>query len=109
VKPRSFQELLSILGEEFGIELASRLARGESVEGVLAWRILEYLKKWGRVVYEDEEVDERECYIVVVAVSGLAVYALVKSGGVTRAYLAGIEGKNSVVEKALSIYRECVE
>jgi len=107
VKCGELENLLNIMRREFGSTVVDELTRGRPVKGVIAWRIFDFLLKFGGLVYEDEEINERECYVAIINVRNAALYAIVKSGEITRAYLIRPVDR-VVIEKIIEEYKRCV-
>jgi len=73
-----------------------------------AWMILELLRRKGGVlVYEDEDVDDSECYIVVISYLDRIYYIMVKTGGHSVGLLLS-RYDEKIFNKMLSIYESCV-
>ena len=102
-----FKELVDTIGKKYGSNLADKLLRGEPIHGVIAWELYEFLRKRGRIVYEDEEVDERECYVVFLEINSQAYYVLFKNNNKTTAYLMK-DLRRDFVEKILEKFNKCM-
>lgn len=94
------------LVKELGKTAASSLVFGRKISGVNAWKILDMIRSIGRVLYEDEEIDEHECYIIIISLCEKLYYVLYKREKETIAFISN-EWRH--VEKALTEYRECVK
>ncbi len=102
------KSILNKLEKEFGHGIVDRLRRGEPITGAKAWGLYEYLRGiGGRIIYEDEEVDDRECYIVFMKLIDNLFFALVKNGNKTKAYILEHLSEKQV-EKILDIYNRCL-
>ncbi len=102
------ESLFNKLEKEFGHSTVDKLKRGEPITGAKAWSLYEYLRRMGgKIVYEDEEVDDRECYIVFMRLSDNLFFTLVKNGNKTKAYILEHLSEKQV-EKILDIYNRCL-
>lgn len=100
--------LFNGLKKKFGKRVIEKLRSGEPVTGVKAWQIYEYLRQHGaRIIYEDEEINDRECYIVFMRINKEQYYMLVKNRDKTKAYITDKLDKEQV-EKILNIYNKCI-
>jgi len=73
-----------------------------------AWMVLELLRRKGGVlVYEDEDVDDRECYIVVVSYLDRIYYYMVKTGKHSVGLLLS-RYDEEMFKKLLSMYESCI-
>ncbi|WP_448579093.1 hypothetical protein [Thermosphaera sp.] len=85
---RSRDPFLTI-SSEIGVEEASVLRFGEPVEGELAWRIRDLLvsRHDYQVLFENEEVDENECYSFAILIESRYLFYLIKTNDKSIAYL----------------------
>jgi hypothetical protein len=93
-----------------GPEKASHLLMGEPIEGIDAWRLLDYIRS--RYSYEDlYEDEENECYIVVVRFSNKYIYVLLKNKNTSKGYLLEILMPSDIEETirlARREYEKCI-
>ncbi len=104
------KDIFTIVSEQIDSKVADRLKRGEYIKGSIAWRVYDLFRRYGaKIVYEDEEVDDVECYIVILNTGiGDNYYTLLKIGGKTWGYLTrGLT--RDFVEKIIDKYSRCIE
>lgn len=81
------------------------LASGKSITGVKAWLVLDTLREKGyRIIYEDEEVNSRECYIAIVDVNDY-FYVLLKMGNRSIGLL--VRSWSTELDDLVDIFRKC--
>ncbi|MGB9827675.1 hypothetical protein IMZ38_03285 [Thermosphaera chiliense] len=85
---RSRDPFLTI-SSKIGVEEASILRLGEPVEGEVAWKIRDLLvrKHDYQVLYENEEVEEDECYSFAILIESRYLFYLIKTNDKSVAYL----------------------
>ncbi len=85
------ESLLRKIVREFGAEKSSTLFSGEPLENEDAWRLLELVKQYEyETLYEDEECEMPDCYIIVMRILDNFVFVLSKERNRSKAYLLEI-------------------
>ncbi len=74
-----------------------------------AWiKLEEYRRKASRTIYEDEEVNSSECYIIILEIMDHGFYYLVKLDDDIKGYFSKKLDKR-LIDRLLSEYRKCIE
>lgn len=96
-----------ILKELVGEKNSRELIRGKPLSGNRAWIVLDKLlsKRRSSVLYEDEEINDNECYVIVVRVFGDYVYVLSKFNNRSRGYLLKIT--DELIDRVIEDFKKC--
>ncbi|MEM0378389.1 MAG: hypothetical protein QXP68_01745 [Thermosphaera sp.] len=83
------------ISKTLGVEIAGILKIGEPVEGEVAWQVRDILVKAYdyEILFEDEEVNEVECYSLAILLEPRYLFYLIKAGDRSLAYLKEYDEK----------------
>uniref|UniRef100_A0A7C4H993 Uncharacterized protein n=1 Tax=Staphylothermus marinus TaxID=2280 RepID=A0A7C4H993_STAMA len=100
---------LNRLLKEFDQSIVEEILEKGYVTGYSAWRLYDFLKKYSkRVLYEDEEIDEHECYIVLLELITNQYYLLLKINSDVNGFILD-EFDKEFFERVMEKFRECVK
>jgi len=101
------KNIIDLVRRLLGSEAVEAVLRGEPVRDSDAWLILDHiLREKHRVLYEDEEVNEHECYIIVVELPRRILYILLKINSKSYGYFT-YGWKKELFNTLYEKYREC--
>lgn len=100
---------LNKLLKDFDQSVVNELIDKGYVTGYSAWRLYDFLKKYSkRLVHEDEELDERECYIAILELVTEQYFLILKTNSDIYGYVIDKLDRDFINELMIK-YRECIK